>query len=448
MSAEVPKDGNIIQTENDCLDKYENHIIIDEKSCPPVWDTLFCWPPTKAGTTISFPCDTIFPFLQQPSHQYSSLKGAVAYRICNDQGVWSRGQWTNYTECENLDIDIEDRHQISPITISYIILIISIISLASLLVTIFIFWFFRTLYCSRVRVHQNLVLSLILHAFMMIAISLPGISPAMEGLFRNEDWLCKGVLVLKMYAAMTCIHWMFVEGLLLHSSITVSVFQQEPPFKIYHAIGWGIPLICVVIWMTLMSIYSKRLCWKGYGLSPFVWIITGPMIIALLVNAVFLVNIIRILITKMRSNVAIETKQIKKAIKATALLFPLLGITHLLFCINPRTDLEQVYMLVNAVLQSSQGLFVAVLYCFLNSEVQSAVVAAYKRSTQRHNPRRSCRSSRKFGSSISTSLSPEHPHLFPQASKLRLALLQRPPVESLNPETEETAFNSDYKNVI
>lgn len=42
--------------------------------------------------------------------------------------------------------------------------------------------------------------------------------------------------------------------------------------------------------------------------------------------------------------------------KATALLFPLLGITHLLFCVNPRDDskLEEAYMITNAVLQSSQ----------------------------------------------------------------------------------------------
>ena len=46
----------------------------------------------------------------------------------------------------------------------------------------------------------------------------------------------------------------------------------------------------------------------------------------------------------------------RRAMKATALLFPLLGITHLLFCVNPRDDskLEEAYMITNAVLQSSQ----------------------------------------------------------------------------------------------
>ncbi len=81
------------------------------------------------------------------------------------------------------------------------------------------------------------------------------------------------------------------------------------------------------------------------------------------------------LLTKLRLTVTIELTQIRKAIKATALLFPLLGnmawgfqkgfqlkffyllgISHLLFAINPDDDgqLEDAYMIVNAFFQSSQ----------------------------------------------------------------------------------------------
>ena len=50
--------------------------------------------------------------------------------------------------------------------------------------------------------------------------------------------------------------------------------------------------------------------------------------------------------------------QIQKAVRATFILFPLLGLTNLLFFINPkwlkRKEHEYVYMLVNSVLKSSQ----------------------------------------------------------------------------------------------
>lgn len=438
-------------SEEECLRKYGGLSDQDSSRCRAAWDSFFCWPPTEVGQDVSFPCHRIFPFLQEATH---SSQVAVAHRSCDENGFWSQGNWTNYTECEKLEIRVEE-HPISPVTISYVIFVGSIISLASLLITLFIFCYFKTLQCSRIRVHRNLVLSLILHAVMMLAISLPGIFASVDILFKETDWLCKAVLVLKMYSAMTCIHWMFVEGLLLHSSITVSVFQREPPFRLYYALGWGIPLACVGTWLLLMCFYSSSRCWRGYGLSPFVWFITGPMIFALVVNAIFLVNIIRILVTKLRTSVSIETKQVKKAMKATALLFPLLGITHLLFCINPRddADLEHIYMLVNAILQSSQGVFVAVLYCFLNSEVQNVLSTAYTRSTLKRDPRRSVRSSRgsrMLGSTTSTSLSPE---VLPNGSvglspKVRFALLHKKgtplstPLKSLPEEDfkKETAF--------
>lgn len=50
--------------------------------------------------------------------------------------------------------------------------------------------------------------------------------------------------------------------------------------------------------------------------------------------------------------------QYNRAIKATLLLFPLLGTTHLLFLVNPKDSrFEVYYMHFNAWLQSSQVCF-------------------------------------------------------------------------------------------
>jgi len=50
------------------------------------------------------------------------------------------------------------------------------------------------------------------------------------------------------------------------------------------------------------------------------------------------------------------------AIRATALLFPLLGTTNILFCVEPSSGViyKLVYRVVNALLQSSQVLLVYV----------------------------------------------------------------------------------------
>lgn len=71
----------------------------------------------------------------------------------------------------------------------------------------------------------------------------------------------------------------------------------------------------------------------------------------------------------------------RSALKATAFLFPLLGMNQVIFCINPRDEdqLEDAYMLINSIFQSSQGLLVAVLYCFTNTQVKAVIKAAYYR---------------------------------------------------------------------
>lgn len=54
---------------------------------------------------------------------------------------------------------------------------------------------------------------------------------------------------------------------------------------------------------------------------------------------------------------------------------------QLIFCFNPRDEdqFEDAYMLINALLQSSQGMLVAILYCFTNTQVKATVKAAYCR---------------------------------------------------------------------
>ncbi|KAM7290967.1 corticotropin-releasing factor receptor 1-like [Ixodes scapularis] len=361
--------------------------------CRAVWDSFTCWPPAPAGKVLRKPCADIIASLDitLDMKQDSLSSGLYAYRVCGPEGNWLWGNWTNYTECLGLiNNQPQEMSSVVSLAVSYILLLFSLLSLIFLFATMFIFCYFRSLQCSRTRVHQNLVLALMVHAVMLVVLSLPVVLHSdAPSPFVQIPPLCKSILSLKMYAAMASINWMFVEGLLLHSRITICIFRQDAPFKLYHAIGWGLPLTFILSWAYLMEQTLRTPCWEGYGSNSYVWLLIGPRLVALLVNFVFLVNIIRILVTRVKSAVSLETTQFRKAIKATVLLFPLLGITHLLFCINPQDEdmgLKEAYMIINAILQSSQGIFVSVLYCFMNSEVQTALRNAYLRAAIRRNP--------------------------------------------------------------
>ncbi|XP_076036578.1 corticotropin-releasing factor receptor 2-like [Oratosquilla oratoria] len=343
--------------------------------CNATWDSLYCWPSTPAGQRVQEKCSTVFSDI--PS--LVDHPKAIAFRDCDLSGRWVQGAWTNYTQCLQV-IDQQDKQPSAVEAVRYIIFIGSLLSLLALAITIFIFTYFRSLECDRLRVHRNLVTALIVRFVLMLILAEPFISRRQNYTYRDLDWLCKSVLALKMYATMASINWMFVEGFFLHSRLTSNVFDSGAPFCLYYFIGWGLPLAFIVAWAVLMSCQHRVHCWKGYGDLQYRWILVAPMITALLINLLFLINIIRILVTKLRASDAVETTQVRKAIKATAILFPLLGIPNLLFAVRPgdKGDLESVYMVTNSLLQSSQGIFVSVLYCFLNGEVQELLKKRYR----------------------------------------------------------------------
>nr|XP_040124595.1 corticotropin-releasing factor receptor 1 isoform X5 [Ictidomys tridecemlineatus] len=74
------------------------------------------------------------------------------------------------------------------------------------------------------------------------------------------------------------------------------------------------------------------------------------------INFIFLFNIVRILMTKLRASTTSETIQYRKAVKATLVLLPLLGITYMLFFVNPGEDevSRVVFIYFNSFLESFQ----------------------------------------------------------------------------------------------
>lgn len=114
-------------------------------------------------------------------------------------------------------------------------------------------------------------------------------------------------------------------------------------------------------------------CWWGYNFTSVYWILEGPRLAMLLVNFVFLLNIIRVLIVKLRRTNTSEIDQARKAVRAAIFLIPLLGITNILNMTEApleRTPFEfAMWSYTTHFLTSFQGFFIATLYCFLNNEV-------------------------------------------------------------------------------
>lgn len=116
-------------------------------------------------------------------------------------------------------------------------------------------------------------------------------------------------------------------------------------------------------------------CWWGYNLTSIYWIVEGPRLAVLLLNFIFLLNIIRVLVVKLRQSHTSDIEQVRKAVRAAIVLLPLLGITNMLNMTNApleKTAVEfALWSFSTHFLKSFQGLFVATIYCFLNNEVNA-----------------------------------------------------------------------------
>ncbi|KAL3832331.1 hypothetical protein ACJMK2_023984 [Sinanodonta woodiana] len=349
-----------------------NISLVGDEFCEPIFDGLLCWPATSAGENASQLCPIgILEYVP------------YAFRACLENGSWASK--SDYSEClhalnppTSTPGSTEDLEMVRLAEILRdIYFILSIVSLFLLIITIFIFSYFRSLQCSRISIHKHLVVSFILRFIIIIIVVGPYISQRRSSIsdgptYRDIDWLCKMITTLSQYTTLANIFWMFVEGLFLHNQLVVAVFTTEAPFKLFYCIGWGMPALITVSWSLVLHFFHDSPCWRDYSQTEYAWIITAPYIIALAVNLVFLVNIIRVLVSKLRANNRIESTNMRKAIKATIILLPLLGITNLLFFWNPADNrkAKTAYYITNAVLHSSQGIFVSILYCFLNGEVR------------------------------------------------------------------------------
>ncbi|XP_040175431.1 PDF receptor isoform X3 [Anopheles arabiensis] len=387
-------------TLDSCALKYEEFVIPNTVPyCNWTWDSILCWPPTPANLTIRQRCP--------PAHGIDTSK--FAERRCSAEGQWEGKPgspptlhgWTNYTPCYSPEViqlfrklyasgsddEANDKFDIAERTRTLETVGFSL-SLVALIVSLVIFCKFRGLRNNRTRIHKNLFVAMVIQVVIRLTVYIDQAIIRSGGKKGNESsrqgidntlFLCEASYVLLEYARTCMFMWMFIEGLYLHNVVTVTVFQGRFPHKLYAIVGWGGPLILTVIWAIITAQYIRQQkCWWGYNLTPYYWILEGPRLAAVVLNFIFLLNIIRVLIVKLRQSHTSDVEQVRKAVRAAVVLVPLLGITNILNMTQApldKTALEfAIWSYVTHFLSSFQGFFIALLYCFLNGEVRTALM--------------------------------------------------------------------------
>ncbi|XP_035002565.1 corticotropin-releasing factor receptor 1 isoform X2 [Hippoglossus stenolepis] len=334
-----------------------------------------CWPRSGVGQMVSRPCPEMFHGVK-----YNTTNNV--YRNCLSNGTWAlKG---NYSMCKAI---LEEKKSKMHYQIAVIINFLGhFISMVALLVAFFLFLCLRSIRCLRNIIHWNLITAFILRNATWFIVQMT-MSPEVHE--SNVIW-CRLVTASFNYFHSTNFFWMFGEGCYLHTAIVLTYSTDKLRKWMFICIGWCIPFPIIVAWAIGKLYYDNEKCWFGKRAGVYTdYIYQGPMILVLVINFIFLFNIVRILMTKLRASTTSETIQYRKAVKATLVLLPLLGITYMLFFVNPGEDeiSQNVFIYFNSFLESFQGFFVSVFYCFLNSEVRSAARKRFHRWQEQHSIR-------------------------------------------------------------
>ncbi|XP_063049049.1 adenylate cyclase activating polypeptide 1a (pituitary) receptor type I [Engraulis encrasicolus] len=334
--------------------------------CPWMWDNLTCWEATKIGDTVSVKCPELFTVLAQ-----GNKLGRVT-RNCTEYG-WSE-VYPHY-----VDVCILDDNDTSPGVNLYYKSVRALYtvgystSLVSLTTAMIILCRFRKLHCTRNFIHMNLFVSFILRAISVFI---------KDGvLYAEEDsnhcfvqtLACKTVMVFFHYCVMSNYFWLFIEGLYLFTLLVETFFPERRYFYWYTIIGWGTPTICVTIWAVLRLHFDDSWCWDMNDNTALWWVIKGPVVASIMINFVLFIGIIIILVQKLQSPDigGNESSIYLRLARSTLLLIPLFGIHYTVFAFSPEDVRQKERLVFELGLGSFQGFVVAVLYCFLNGEVQS-----------------------------------------------------------------------------
>ncbi|KAM3858431.1 calcitonin gene-related peptide type 1 receptor [Diretmus argenteus] len=331
--------------------------------CSRNWDGWLCWDDTPPGTYTSQNCPNYFV-------DFDSTEKATKY--CGEDGEWFRHPdtnetWSNYTLC--------NANRTGKLKSAYIMYYMAIVghalSIASLLISLAIFFYFRSLSCQRITLHKNLFFSYVFNSALTLIFLIAVVNnPDVVG--RNPD-SCKVLHFFHMYMLGCNYFWMLCEGIYLHTLIVVAVFAEEQHLHWYYLLGWGFPLVPASIHAVARKKYFDDNCWMSVE-THLLYVVHGPIMAALLVNLFFLLNIVRVLVTKLRDTHRAESNMYMKAVRATLILVPLLGIQFIIIPWSPENRLAgEVYDYIMHILMHYQGLLVATIFCFFNGEVQAAL---------------------------------------------------------------------------
>ncbi|CAG5116980.1 unnamed protein product, partial [Candidula unifasciata] len=258
------------------------------------------------------------------------------------------------------------------------------------------------LHCKSITLHINLFLAFILRAsisFMKDRLLVNGLGlpqdvkhngGGLEFILEGTHWECRTLFVMLMFAISASQTWMLMEGLYLYLLIHKTMATERLGVNPYVIVGWALPWTFLIPWIVVKSNFENTYCWNMQEDPAYFWILKGPWTAIVFINFFFFLDIIRVLMTRVRdSQRHAGRSQYRKFGKFILVLIPLFGIMYIVLNVAFPSEVQGrgynvIYLYVEMGYNSFQGFILALLFCFLNEDVHTEI----RRSWQRHKFRR------------------------------------------------------------
>uniref|UniRef100_A0A673GA88 Growth hormone releasing hormone receptor 2 n=1 Tax=Sinocyclocheilus rhinocerous TaxID=307959 RepID=A0A673GA88_9TELE len=235
--------------------------------CLVEWDGVNCWPAGQCRRESLSVLPTSSPQL--------------ITRTCTNEG-WSRLSVSYYNACfqENSTEQEETGHTREYFARVKLIYTVGYgVSIGSLCIAVFIFCIFRKLLCTRTYIHLNLFSSFILRALAVFVKDAVLFADETVNHCTVSTVLCKAVVTFFQYCVLSNFYWLLTEGLYLQTLLAFTFTHTRTFFWCYILIGWGVPSVTVIIWTFFKHKYDNHGCWDDLD-SGYWWIIKIPILLS------------------------------------------------------------------------------------------------------------------------------------------------------------------------
>ncbi|CAI9587034.1 unnamed protein product [Staurois parvus] len=168
----------IINSQFKCYEKMKRDAPYSKSGlyCNRTWDGWLCWDDTPAGQNVTQNCPDYFA-------DFDPTEKASKY--CDEKGNWfqhpeSNRTWSNYTMC----ITFTNEKLKNAYILYYMAIVGHALSIVSLLISLGIFFYFKSLSCQRITLHKNLFFSYVLNSLFTI-VHLTAVVPDLDLVKRD-----------------------------------------------------------------------------------------------------------------------------------------------------------------------------------------------------------------------------------------------------------------------